>query len=74
MSDDPELAAIRAKRLSELRSSPHQQIQSQPAQEHSQQQDDEFRHTILSRILTTEARQRCILLSLLIFSGSYING
>ncbi|KAI7687058.1 Programmed cell death protein 5 [Sarcoptes scabiei] len=67
--DDPELQALRAKRLQELQmqyggkstsdnsqSNPHQQ-QAQALQE-SKEKEEEFRNSILSQILTQAARAR----------------
>lgn len=79
--DDPELAALRAKRLAELRAQsavllascqhgPNTRSTSNKAQEASpaedeqrrrqQQEREQVRQSLLSRILSSEARQRCI--------------
>ncbi|KAI7687061.1 hypothetical protein SSS_01152 [Sarcoptes scabiei] len=73
--DDPELQALRAKRLQELQmqyggkstsdnsqSNPHQQ-QAQALQE-SKEKEEEFRNSILSQILTQAARARLSNISL----------
>ncbi|KAI2807007.1 hypothetical protein RDWZM_006265 [Blomia tropicalis] len=64
--NDPELEAIRARRLAELQKQSSQggaangqmQMEQQRANQERQQKEDDFRNTILSQILSQEARAR----------------
>ena len=52
--DDPELAALRQKRMAELQ----QQAQQQAAQEEQAKQSEMQKQSVLTQILTPEARDR----------------
>eukprot|EP00121_Abeoforma_whisleri_P011307 Awhi_evm1s10426 len=60
MSSDPELEAIRAKRMAELQgqNGNQQQQQQMERQRQQQQQQQEMKDTMISRLLDQNARAR----------------